>query len=67
MSDLIRPIRQIIEDHRLTRHIDAQVSCCCGAKDFDHLRDVAEQIRLSLKLAHVNGVKQQIRYAMAWS
>jgi hypothetical protein len=70
VPDLIRPIREIIEDHRAVRHVDdSEVSCSCGAEGLsDHSGHVAERIldRLGLKPETVDDGKKRIRYATAW-
>jgi hypothetical protein len=69
VPDLIRPIREIIDDHRPVRHADdSQASCSCGAEGLsDHSGHVAERIldRLGLKPETVDGAKKQIRYVTA--
>ncbi|MEE6137896.1 hypothetical protein SKC41_16375 [Mycobacterium sp. 050128] len=70
MPDLIRPTREVIEEHRAIGHVDdPRVSCSCGAKEVsDHSGHVAEQSldRLSLKPESVDHAKNRIRYATAW-
>jgi hypothetical protein len=65
MMDLVKRIRETIEQHRA----DGDGACLCGAADLpDHSRHVAEQIvdRLGLRGERLEGVRNEMRYVSAW-
>jgi hypothetical protein len=70
VPDLIRPIREVLEEHRAVQHVEGSVtSCSCGAQGLsDHPGHVAERIseRLGLKPETIDDAKKKIRYATAW-